>query len=190
MKKLLGIIVLGLLFGGNAYAENDLKIQCNQDVNTLDPKNKFKKLYVFEGSNLKESGSMFGRKPSLFKMNTPVRFKKVNWNVIIEGVSEKGTIQVFQIHLNTYSGEGYYNSIVYNGYLDYPFLPKDTHTVHEWKKHKNYNLEFLNDWTADYTKRKSEFLKSKGEKFINEKSSPFKNAWYFSGKCKVVKEFK
>jgi hypothetical protein len=192
MKKLLGIVVLVLLLSENAYAENDLKIQCNQDVNTMDPNNKFKKLFVFEGNKLKKSGSFFSGKPRLFPLNTPVSFRKVNWDLIIEGVTEKGTIQVFQIHLNTWNKNGYYNSIVYSGYWDYPFLPKDTHTVHEWKKHKNYSLEFLNNWTANYTKRKSEYLKSKGVELnmIDVQSSPFKNSWYFAGKCKVVKEFK
>ena len=43
MKKLLGIMVLGLLLSGNAYADEDmLLIQCQSD----DPKlSKFKPLY-------------------------------------------------------------------------------------------------------------------------------------------------
>jgi hypothetical protein len=193
MKKLLLTILITLIFNGSAHSIIDMKIKCKLETNTMSPKQKYTRLFVIENNRLKYFGSMLNGKPLLFSKDIPIRVQEVGYQLIIEGLTEKGTIGTFQIYLNTVSvpRSGYFNSTFYYGKYDYPFLKEGITSIDDWRSYNNFTLEFFYKWSENYKLQKKEYLKAKGEKFyfLESNFSPFKDINYTSGKCKVVKNF-
>ena len=192
-KKIFLTILFTLILIGNAFAIPDMKIECKVENNTMNPKQKYKRLYVIENNKLKAFGSMLTGKPVLFLKDSPIRTQEINWQLIIEGISEKGTISVFQIILNTVDSprSGYFNTTYYYGKYDYPFLKEGISSVDDWRSYNNSTLEFFYKWLENYKFEKKEYLLSKGENnfYLENQISPFQDINYTSGKCKVVKDF-
>ena len=194
MKKLFStILVISFLLSGNAHSIIDMKIKCKVETNSMSPKNKYTRLYIIENNKLKAFGTILTGKPLLFYKDIPIRIQQVGYQLIIEGLTEKGTVGTFQIYLNTVSSprNGHFNSTYYYGKYDYPFLKEGITSVDNWRSYNNFTLEYFYKWLENYKSQKKEYLLAKGEKFyfLESKISPFKDINYTSGKCKVVKNF-
>lgn len=192
MKKVLAIMVLGLIWSGNVHAITNMKIECKVETNTMKPKEKYQRLFVIEDNRIKAFGSKLNGKPWLFLSDNPIRVEEIAQQFVLEGLTEKGTIEVFRIYLNKLNNqEGYFNAITYYGKYDYPFLGEGITTIDDWKKNNNFNLDYFYEWVDNYKLRKKNYLLSKEKKIFDlySRSSPFENINYTEGKCEVVKEF-
>ena len=204
MKKLLGIVVLGLFFSVNAYS-NNINFKCSIDYqsrgyslkNEVKWYNLFKEkfYYNFENNRLKKVGE---NKNNLRLIDWSTNFRddpEDNDWTYVEGIFATKNLQIisYQIRYSkSYPDIASHFSNMYDLKID---------AFDDWKKNNDSSYEYFESWLKNYPKKKEKYMRLKADNYIasfltgemrkkeieslisRTNFSPIQNKLYANGEC-------